>query len=109
MLEDKPTFFFELREGFKLVWEIKWIAASIAMASFQLMVIVAAEAVLLPIVTRREFHTDSVFALSAAMFSLGGALSALAAIKLKTNETWSCCNLALGTLCRCPARSCLPN
>ncbi|MEY4152924.1 MAG: hypothetical protein RL470_983, partial [Actinomycetota bacterium] len=53
---------------------------------FQLMVIVAAEAVLLPIVTRREFHTDSVFALSAAMFSLGGALSALAAIKLKTNK-----------------------
>lgn len=86
ILEDKPTFFFELREGFKLVWEIKWIAASIAMASFQLMVIVAAEAVLLPIVTRREFLTDSVFALSAAMFSLGGALSALAAIKLKTKN-----------------------
>ena len=43
VLEDKPTFLFELKEGFKLVWEIKWIAASIAMASFQLMVIVAAD------------------------------------------------------------------
>ena len=84
--QDRPTFLFELREGFKLVWEIKWIAASIAMASFQLMVIVAAESVLLPVITRREFHTDSVFALSAAMFSLGGALSALAAIKFKTKK-----------------------
>jgi MFS family permease len=86
ILEDKPTFLFELKEGFKLVWEIKWIAASIAMASFQLMVIVAAESVLLPVITRREFHTDTVFAISAAMFSLGGALSALAAIKFQTKR-----------------------
>ncbi|CAN2210361.1 ProP Permeases of the major facilitator superfamily [Candidatus Nanopelagicaceae bacterium] len=86
VLEDKPTFLFELKEGFKLVWEIKWIAASIAMASFQLMVIVAAETVLLPVITRREFGTDSVFALSAAMFSLGGGLSAIAAIKYKTKR-----------------------
>jgi hypothetical protein len=86
VLEDKPTFLFELKEGFKLVWEIKWIAASIAMASFQLMVIVAAETVLLPVITRREFGTDSVFALSAAMFSLGGGLSAIAAIKYQTKR-----------------------
>ena len=84
ILEDKPTFLFELREGLKLVWEVKWIAASIAMASFQLMVIVAAESVLVPVITRREFHTNSVFALSAALFSLGGAISALVAIKVKT-------------------------
>ena len=83
ILEDKPTFLFELKEGFKLVWEIKWIAASIAMASFQLMVIVAAETVLLPIVSRREFGTDSVFALSAAAFSLGGMISAVVAIKMR--------------------------
>ena len=83
ILEDKPTFLFELKEGFKLVWEIKWIAASIAMASFQLMVIVAAETVLLPIVSRREFGTDSVFALSAAAFSLGGMISAIVAIKMR--------------------------
>ena len=48
----KPSFISELREGFKLVWEIKWLAASIFMASFQLMVIVAAETVLLPVITR---------------------------------------------------------
>ena len=86
VLEDKPTFLFELREGLKLVWEIKWIAASIVMASFQLMVIVAAETVLLPVITRREFDTNSVFAISAAMFSLGGAISAIVAIKIKTSK-----------------------
>ena len=48
-----------------------------------MMVIVAAETVLLPIVSRREFGTDTVFALSAAAFSLGGMLSAIVAIKLK--------------------------
>ena len=47
------------------------------------MVIVAAETVLLPIVSRREFGTDSVFALSAAAFSLGGMISAIVAIKLR--------------------------
>jgi MFS family permease len=86
ILEDKPTFLFELREGFKLVWEIKWIAASIAMASLQSMVIVAAESVLLPVITRREFHTNSTFAISAAMFSLGGMISAIVAIKFKTKK-----------------------
>ena len=86
IIEAKPTFIFELKEGFKLVWEIKWIAASIAMATFQLMVIVAAETVLLPVITRREFETDAVFAISAAMFSLGGMISAIVAIKLKTTK-----------------------
>ena len=56
------------------------------MASFQLMVIVAAETVLLPVISRREFHTNSVFAISAAMFSFGGMISALAAIKFKTQK-----------------------
>ena len=82
----KPSFLFELREGFKLVWEIKWIAASIFMASFQLMVIVAAETVLLPVITRREFDTNNVFAISAAVFSLGGMISAIAAIKFQTKN-----------------------
>ena len=86
ILEDRPTFIAELREGFKLVWEIKWIAASIAMASFQLMVIVAAETVLLPVISRREFDTNSVFAWSSAMFSLGGTVSALIAIKFQSKK-----------------------
>lgn len=83
---EKTSFIAELREGFALVWEIKWIAASIAMATFQLMVIVAAEAVLLPVITRREFETDQVFAISAAVFSLGGMISAIVAVKLKPKK-----------------------
>ena len=86
VIENKPSFITELREGLKLVWEIKWLAASIFMASFQLMVIVAAETVLLPVITRREFETNNVFAISAAAFSLGGAISAIAAVKFKTKS-----------------------
>jgi MFS family permease len=86
VIENKPSFITELREGLKLVWEIKWLAASIFMASFQLMVIVAAETVLLPIITRREFDTNNVFAISAAAFSLGGMISAIAAVKFKTKS-----------------------
>jgi MFS family permease len=86
IIENKPTFLTELREGFKLVWEMKWLAASIFMASFQLMVIIAAETVLLPVITRREFDTNNVFAISAAMFSLGGMISAIAAMKYKTKN-----------------------
>jgi MFS family permease len=56
------------------------------MASFQLMVIVAAETVLLPVITRREFDTNNVFAISAAAFSLGGMISAIAAVKFKTKS-----------------------
>ena len=85
-IEVKPSFFFEMREGFKLVWKIKWLAASIFMASFQLMIIVAAETVLLPVITRREFDTNNVFAISAAVFSLGGMISAIAAIKFQTKN-----------------------
>ena len=86
VIESKPSFITELREGLKLVWEIKWLAASIFMASFQLMIIVAAETVLLPVITRREFDTNNVFAISAAAFSLGGAISAIAAVKFKTKS-----------------------
>jgi MFS family permease len=86
VIENKPSFITELREGLKLVWEIKWLAASIFMASFQLMVIVAAETVLLPVITRREFDTNNVFAISAAAFSLGGMISAIAAVKFKTKN-----------------------
>ena len=86
VVENKPTFLTELREGFKLVWEMKWLAASIFMASFQLMVIIAAETVLLPVITRREFDTNNVFAISAAMFSVGGMISAIAAMKYKTKN-----------------------
>jgi MFS family permease len=47
------------------------------------MVILAAETVLLPVITRREFGDNTAFALSAAAFSIGGIISAIACVKLK--------------------------
>ena len=76
-------FFHDLREGVRVVWYYKWIAAMIVMASLQLMIVIAVENVLLPVITKRLFGDASVFAASAALFSLGGAISAIIFIKLK--------------------------
>ena len=86
--ERKPQepFMVEMREGLRTVREIPWIGAMIAMASIQLMVVLAAENVLLPVITRREFGTNNAFALSAAAFSIGGIISAIACVKLKVKH-----------------------
>jgi MFS family permease len=86
--DKKPQepFFTELREGLRTVWEIKWVGAMIAMASVQLMVVLAAEAVLLPVITRREFHTNTVFAISAAAFSVGGVISAIVFARIRVKH-----------------------
>jgi len=76
----------ELREGLRTVRDIPWIGAVIAMASIQLMIVLAAENVLLPVITRREFGTNTAFALSAAAFSIGGIISAIISIKLKVKH-----------------------
>jgi MFS family permease len=79
-------FFLEIREGLKVVWYYKWIAAMILMASVQLMMVIGVENVLLPVITKRDFGTASVFATSAALFSLGGAISAVICIKAKVKN-----------------------
>ncbi|TRZ56205.1 MAG: MFS transporter [Streptomycetaceae bacterium] len=82
----REPFMVEMREGMRTVLDIPWIGAMIAMASIQLMVVIAAEEVLLPVITRREFGSNSTFALSAAAFSLGGIVSAIASVKLKVKH-----------------------
>lgn len=85
--EGEPNkFFHDLKDGLRVVWMYKWIAAMIIMASFQLMMVVATENVMLPVITKREFGTASVFATAAALFSLGGAISAIISIRLKTKR-----------------------
>ena len=79
----REHFLTEMREGLRTVIEIPWIGAMIFMVSFQLMVVLAAESVLLPIITKREFHSNTPFALSAAAFSIGSIISALLCIKIK--------------------------
>ncbi len=75
-----------MREGLKTVRDIPWVGAMIAMSSVQLMVVLAAEIVLLPVITRREFHTNTVFALSTAAFSLGGVISALLCVRYRVKH-----------------------
>ena len=82
----ESKFIVEIREGLRVVWYYKWIAAMIVMASLQLMMVVGVENVLLPVITKRDFGTASVFATSAALFSLGGAISAVICIKAKVKN-----------------------
>jgi len=81
--KERESFLTEMREGLRTVIEIPWIGAMIFMVSFQLMVLLAAETVLLPIITKREFASNTPFALSAAAFSVGSIISALLCIKIK--------------------------
>jgi MFS family permease len=83
---DREHFFLELREGMRTVRDIPWIGAMIVMVSFQLMVVLAAETVLLPIVSRREFGTDTAYVLSAVAFSVGSIISALLCVKIKVKH-----------------------
>ena len=78
-----PSFISELHEGLLTVWRTPWLAACIAMSSLQLMVVLASENVLLPVISRREFHTNSVFATAAVMFTIGGTISALISMRIK--------------------------
>jgi len=82
----QSDFMNEIREGLRVVWYYKWIAAMIVMASVQLMMVIGVENVLLPVITKRDFGTASVFAASAALFSLGGAISAVICIKAKVKN-----------------------
>jgi MFS family permease len=75
-----------MREGLRTVIEIPWIGAMIVMVSFQLMVVLAAETVLLPIITKREFDSNTPFALSAAAFSVGSIVSAIICVKTKVKH-----------------------
>ena len=79
-------FFTELKEGFQIVWLHKWVAAMIAMATVQLMIVMGTENVLLPVITKRVFHTPSVFATAAVLFSIGAGLSALFAMRYKAKH-----------------------
>ena len=82
-VENRETFIFEFREGIKTVREMPWVAAMILMATFQLMIVVAAETVLLPIITKREFESNATMAASLATFAIGATVSALWSLKLK--------------------------
>jgi MFS family permease len=86
--DKKPqeSFLVELREGLRTVRDIPWIGAMILMVSFQLMAVIAAEEVLLPIITRREFNSNTPFAIATSAFSIGAIVSAILCVKIKVKH-----------------------
>jgi MFS family permease len=99
---DPNRFIHELQEGLRVVWYYKWIAAMILMASVQLMLVIGVETVLLPVITKRLFGDASVFAASAALFSVGGAISAVIFIKLKVKNPGIVCVVVWGVFILAP-------
>jgi len=83
---EQESFIVELREGLRTVRDIPWIGAMILMVSVQLMVVLAAETVLLPVISRREFDSNTPFALAATAFSVGSIISALICVKIKVKH-----------------------
>jgi MFS family permease len=83
---EQEPFIVELREGLRTVRDIPWIGAMILMVSVQLMVVLAAETVLLPVISRREFDSNTPFAMAAVAFSVGSIISALICVKVKVKH-----------------------
>jgi hypothetical protein len=83
---EQEPFFVELREGLRTVRDIPWIGAMILMASVQLMVVIAAETVLLPVISLRVFNSSTPFAMAAVAFSVGSIISALICVKVKVKH-----------------------
>ena len=83
---EQESFMVELREGLRTVRDIPWIGAMILMVSVQLMVVLAAETVLLPVISRREFDSNAPFAMAAVAFSIGSIISALICVKVKVKH-----------------------
>lgn len=81
--ENREPFVHEFKEGIKTVLEMPWVGAMILMATFQLMVVMSAETILLPIITKREFQTNAVLAAASATFAFGATVASLWFLKLK--------------------------
>lgn len=84
----------EIREGIRLVKSIPWIAACLLGVSVPLMLIIGIESVFLPIISRREFGSDRVFAFSLIAFAVGATITALIGSKYKTNRPGLVSNLS---------------
>lgn len=76
------TFTAEIAEGVRELRRHPWAVAVIIAATAWLMLVVAPENVLLPVIGRREFGSDTVYAASLALFSLGGVVGAVLAVRL---------------------------
>ena len=94
--ENRESVYLEIKEGIQTVREMPWVGALILMATFQLMVVIASESVLLPVITKREFHTNTVMAMATTSFAIGAVIASILSLKIKTKApgrftliTWS--------------------
>ena len=71
----------EIREGFHEVLLRPWVTAILLLTSLTLMLVVAPETVLLPVIGRREFGGDAIYATSLALFAAGGVVGGLVALR----------------------------
>jgi predicted MFS family arabinose efflux permease len=84
--EDRPGVLHEILEGFNEVRKRPWVAAILVLASVALMLVIAPETVLLPVIGRREFGHDTVYATSLAMFAAGGIVGAIVALRWRPRQ-----------------------
>ena len=84
--EVHEPFIEELKDGLRTVIEMPWIGAMILMATFQLLVVVASETVLLPVITKREFSTNTTMAAASVAFALGATICSFYSLRIKTNH-----------------------
>jgi DHA3 family tetracycline resistance protein-like MFS transporter len=77
----RTTMLRELGEGWAEVRSRPWILGTLFAAALLLFLVVAPEAVLLPVIGRREFGTDLVYAWAIALMSLGGVIGAIIAMR----------------------------
>lgn len=90
--EERKPMLREMREGLVEVARRPWILANMIAASLLLLLVVAPEQVLLPVISRDSFGDDRVFVASLALMSLGGAIGAGIAIRWRPRRpgqaTW---------------------
>jgi MFS family permease len=79
--EDRLGVVEEIREGFREVLSRPWVASILLLASLFLMLVLAPETVLLPVIGRREFGNDTAYATSLALFAAGGVIGGLVAFR----------------------------
>jgi DHA3 family tetracycline resistance protein-like MFS transporter len=72
----------DLRDGFREVWVRPWVKAVLLLSMVHLALVTAPTTVLLPIIGRMNFHSDTAFSLSLAALAVGGLVGALAAAAL---------------------------
>lgn len=84
--EDRPGVLREIVAGAREVRARPWVGAILLLASVVLMLVLAPETVLLPVIGRREFGSDAPYATSLALFAAGGVVGALAALRLRPRQ-----------------------